>query len=113
MTLWIDAQLPPALAAWITERFQLGARAVRDVSLRQAKDRVIFQAARDADVIIMTKDDDFVRLLEQLGPPPRVLWITCGNTSNARLRGMLQDALPDALLSFERGESLVEISDAQ
>jgi predicted nuclease of predicted toxin-antitoxin system len=61
----------------------------------------------------MTKDDDFIRLLEQFGPPPQVLWITCGNTSNARFRAVLLDALPAALRSFEQGESLVEISDAQ
>lgn len=113
MTIWIDAQLSPSLAPWIRERFQTEARAVRDLGLRHAKDHVIHRAAREAGVIVMTKDDDFIRLLEEFGPPPHVLWITCGNTSNARLRAVLLDALPAALRSFERGESLVEISDAQ
>ncbi len=45
----------------------------------------------------MTKDADFVGLLERLGPPPQVLWVTCGNTSNARLRQILHTALPAAL----------------
>jgi predicted nuclease of predicted toxin-antitoxin system len=113
LTIWIDAQLSPTLAAWITERFQIETRAVRDLGLRDAKDRVIYQAAREAGVIVMTKDADFVRLLERLGPPPQVLWITCGNTSNAHLRAILRGGLPTALRLFERGESLVEISDAQ
>ena len=113
MTIWVDAQLPPALASWIVERFQIEARAVRDFSLRHAKDHVIHRAAREAGVIVMTKDDDFVRLLEQFGPPPQVLWITCGNTSNARPRSILQHMLPSALRSFEQGENLVEISDRQ
>ena len=92
MTIWVDAQLPPALAPWIKERFQIEPRAVRDFSLRHAKDHMIHRAAHEAGVIVMTKDDDFVRLLEQFGPPPQVLWITCGNTSNARLQAILQDA---------------------
>jgi predicted nuclease of predicted toxin-antitoxin system len=34
----------------------------------------------------MTKDGDFVDLLDQHGAPPQVILVTCGNTSNARLR---------------------------
>ena len=60
----------------------------------------------------MTKDSDFLSLIEGLGSPPRVLWITCGNTSNARLRRVLREVLPTALGLLEQGESLVEISDA-
>jgi predicted nuclease of predicted toxin-antitoxin system len=37
----------------------------------------------------MTKDSDFVALLDRFGPPPQVIWITCGNTSNARLKEIL------------------------
>lgn len=33
----------------------------------------------------MTKDSDFVSLLDSAGAPPRVMWVMCGNTSNARL----------------------------
>ncbi len=113
MTIWIDAQLPPALAPWLIERFRIETHAVRDFDLRQAKDRVIYQAARAADVVVMTKDADFVRLVERLGSPPQVLWVTCGNTSNARLRDVLADALPTALQLLDQGEPLVEISDAR
>lgn len=59
----------------------------------------------------MTKDADFVRLLESLGPPPQVIWITCGNTSNAHLRNLLVSAFPRAVDMIASGEWLVEISD--
>ena len=111
MTLWIDAQLSPDLAIWIAEHVQLEVRPVRDLGLRDAKDTEIFLAARAADAVVMTKDADFVDLLERFGPPPRVLWITCGNTSNARLRSVLRGALPAALTLLEHGGPLVEISD--
>lgn len=50
-------------------------------------------------------------LAERYGPPPQVIWITMGNTSNARMREVLDSLLPDALALLERGETLVEIGD--
>ena len=111
MTIWLDAQLSPALAPWIAKTFSIEAVAVRDLSLRDAMDEEIFAAARDATAIVMTKDNDFVRLVEQHGAPPQVIWLTCGNTSNAHLKELLEEALPQALSLLEAGEKLVEISD--
>ncbi len=113
MILWIDAQLSPALARWMSETFSISAYAVRDLGLREAKDPAIFHAAREAGAVVMSKDSDFVYLVEQLGPPPQILWITCGNTSNARLRDILLKSFPEARVLLEQGEPLVEISDAQ
>jgi len=113
VTIWIDAQLSPDLSPWITEHFRIDARAARDLGLRDAKDVEIYLAAREADAIVMTKDADFVGLLERLGPPSRVLWVTCGNTSNARLRQILHTALLTALTLLDQGATLVEISDAE
>jgi len=58
LTIWIDSQLSPDLARWLTEQFRVEARAVRDVHLREAKDREIFEAARRAGAVVMTKDAD-------------------------------------------------------
>ena len=111
MILWLDAQLPPSIARWIQTTFGVEAHPVRDFGLRDAKDTEIFQEARTAQVVVMTKDHDFVELLERLGPPPRVLWVTCGNTSNTQLKEILVGSLPAALRLLEQGERLVEISD--
>ncbi len=59
----------------------------------------------------MTKDVDFVELLEQHGPPPQVVLVTCGNTSNARLRRLVQAAWPTMVAMLDRGEVLVELGD--
>jgi predicted nuclease of predicted toxin-antitoxin system len=48
MLIWIDAQLSPAIAQWISENFQAQAIALRDIGLRDATDRQIFDAARQA-----------------------------------------------------------------
>jgi predicted nuclease of predicted toxin-antitoxin system len=111
VNLWLDAQLSLALAPWITAAFAIPASPLRDLGLRDARDREIFFAARAANVIVMTKDVDFIHLMRVDGPPPRVIWLRCGNTSNARLRNLLLTALPQALALFQTGESLVEVVD--
>lgn len=85
---------------------------MRDIGLRDAEDEKIFRAAKAADVVVMTKNSDFVLLLDQLGPPPQILWVTCGNTSNARLREILTATLNDAIELLNDGERLVEIKSA-
>ena len=86
MTLWIDAQLPPGIAAWIEQKFSITAFALRDIGLRDAEDVDIFKVAIIAGVVMMTKDSDFLYLLNKFGPPPQVLWLTCGNTTNHHLK---------------------------
>jgi len=110
MMIWIDAQMSPAMAAWVSSNFSVSEVAIRDLGLRDAEDKEIFQAARRENAIVMTKDSDFVLLLDRLGAPPQVIWVTCGNTSNARLKEILTNALPKALELLKSGEQLVEIS---
>jgi predicted nuclease of predicted toxin-antitoxin system len=85
MKIWTDAQLPPAIAPWIAREFGLEVRAVRELGLRDASDLEIFLRAKRENAVVMTKDSDFVELMRRLGTPPQVIWLTCGNTSNARL----------------------------
>ena len=54
-------------------------------------------------------DVDFVALLEQHGPPPKVIWVTAGNTSNQCLRRILANVFADATARLDAGESLVEV----
>ena len=111
MKVWLDAQLSPVMAQWLTQHFGVEAVAVRDLGLLQARDRDIFFQARAAGAVVVTKDRDFVALLEAHGSPPQVLWITCGNTSNARLQEIFLGSWPTAAKLLEAGEPLVEVSE--
>lgn len=111
MTVWVDAHLAPAIASWITNTFGVTAFALRDVGLRDAEDLEIFETAKAQGVIVMTKDSDFVNLVDRFGVPPQIIWLTCGNTSNTRLREILSATLPEALELLRAGEALVEIRD--
>ncbi|HYO14831.1 MAG TPA: DUF5615 family PIN-like protein [Thermoanaerobaculia bacterium] len=110
MIVWVDAQLSPALASWLNQVFGIPAYSARHLGLQFARDREIFLAAREAGAVVLTKDRDFVVLVEQLGPPPQVILITCGNTSNEVLRVILWKSFPRALELLRGGERIVEIS---
>ena len=110
MVVWTDAHLSPALAPWLAEAFGVEASALRDLGLRDAEDHAIFGAARLAGAVLNTKDSDFVDLLIRLGPPPQLLWLTCGNTTNAALRTILAGAWPRLVELLDAGEPLIEVS---
>ena len=109
-TIWIDAHLSPAIATWINNTFEdISAFALRDLGLRDAEDWEIFEAAKAQGVIFLTKDSDFADLVERRDVPPKIIWLTCGNTSNARLKEILSATLLDALEFLQKSEKLVEI----
>lgn len=68
MTIWIDAQLTPAIATWIREEFQVDAVAIRELGLRDATDLEIFIAAGKESVTVMTKDADFLQIFGNKRP---------------------------------------------
>ena len=109
MIIWIDAHLSPAIAVWITSTFGITAIALRDIGLRDAEDPEILEAAKAEGVVLMTKDSDFVDLANRFGAPPKIIWLRCGNTSNAQLQNILRSTLLDSLELLRSGEVLVEI----
>ena len=110
MIIWLDAHLSPAVASWMSLEFSVSAIAVRDLGLRDAMDQEIFSAARRANAVVMTKDIDFVRLVEKSGTPPQIILLTCGNTSNTQLRQILKGSFGRTIEWLKKGEPVVEIT---
>jgi len=111
MKLWIDAQLSPAIAAWINRTFDdIEAESVLALGLRDATDPDIFEEAKKSDAVLMSKDDDFIQLIDQRGTPPKLIWITCGNTSNVRMREILSTALLKAIELLQNGEKSLKLA---
>jgi predicted nuclease of predicted toxin-antitoxin system len=109
MKIWIDAHISPGVAAWINENFDFETFSLRGIGLRDADDIEIFQRARAEDVVFITKDSDFVDLVEVRGAPPKVILLRCGNTTNQRLREIFAAHLSEAIARFDEGEIVVEI----
>ena len=62
MKLWLDAQPPPSISVWISNRFKVDTPPVRDLNLLAAKDEDIFFAARKEKAVLISKDFDLSAL---------------------------------------------------
>lgn len=111
MIVWLDAQISPFIALFLKEHFQIDCHSLRALGLRDSSDKDVFAAAKAANAILVSKDIDFVHLINAWGPPPKVIWLTCGNTSNEKLKSILAIHFKRALELMEAGEMLVEIAD--
>lgn len=105
MIIWVDEQLSHALAPWLAARFAIEAYSVHALGFAQADDRQIFEAARSAGAVMMTKD------VYRHGAPPQILLIAIGNSRNARLKTILDETFPAAMELIRSGEPLVQISE--
>ncbi len=108
MKFLVDAQLPPALARWITGQGHQAAH-LFDLGFHSAEDLVVWQRAQDEHAILITKDEDSVDRWLLNDKPVPLLWIRKGNCSNRALLAWLQPLWPDAVQRFEQGERLVEL----
>ena len=110
MTIWVDAHLSPRIESWLSATFDVTAIALRDVGLRDAEDEDIFRAARAVVAVVMTKDSGFPALQQRFGPPPQIIWLTCGNTADKRLQQIFTARFAEAKRLLESGEALVEMT---
>jgi predicted nuclease of predicted toxin-antitoxin system len=104
----VDAQLPPALARWISERGHTATHVIEH-GLQAMDDPLIWQHAQEKNLVIISKDEDFVDrwLLKPEGV--RVVWIRKGNCSNQVLLTWLEPIWLDVAKRLEQGEQLIEL----
>ncbi len=72
MKFLLDENLSPRLINRLNELFP-GLMHVRDVGLKQADNRAIWDWAKANKFAILTTDSDFVALAHRLGWPPKVV----------------------------------------
>ena len=78
---------------------------VRDVGMKAAIDPVIWDYAKDNNLIIVSKDADMHDLSLVLGNPPKVIWLRLGNCSTLQVENLLRRNF-DAIELFYADESL-------
>lgn len=98
MKLLFDEQLSPALLRHLAATFP-GCTHVDRLGLGRASDRQVWEHARNHELIVVTKDVDFVDLQSTLGHPPKVIWRRVGNCSTADLRDLLARNV-ESILAF-------------
>ena len=85
MRFLVDAQLPPALAAYLRSVGH-DAEHVQRIGLGAASDRDIRHRAAAMRAVLITKDADFLTLPQSGAAPPAIVWVRLGNVRNAALR---------------------------
>ena len=108
MKFLVDAQLPPALARWLTAQGH-EAEHVGDNGMQGSPDTAIWDYALRKGATIVTKDEDFAQRATMTDVAPAVIWIRLPNTRRRELLVWFETILPDVLAALERGETLIEV----
>ena len=108
MRFLIDAQLPPGLAD-LFKAAGHDAVHVMDVGLLRAGDIKIGAYAVKANMVVVTKDEDFAVMRRPSKGAPKVVWLRLGNTTNRVLRARMGPALVEILAALGAGEDVIEV----
>jgi predicted nuclease of predicted toxin-antitoxin system len=55
-----------------------------------AADEIVWQLAKEHECLLVTRDEDFLRLSILRGAPPKVVWLAVGNRSNQEIVNLLR-----------------------
>ncbi len=108
MRFLVDAQLPPALARWLTAQGHEAAH-VGDLGMQAASDAAIWDHALASSSAIVTKDEDFAQRKVLADHGPVVVWVRLPNTRRRDLLAWFATVLPEILAAMARGETLIEV----
>jgi len=95
--LLFDENLSPTLPARLAVLFPASEH-VRNLGLARSPDPLIWQHALSAGFTIVSKDEDFHHLSFLRGAPPKVIGLSLGNCSTARLEKLLRERAEEITL---------------
>jgi predicted nuclease of predicted toxin-antitoxin system len=104
----IDNQLPPALARFMESDLGASAVHVTDIGLRDATDLEVWSFASANDFIVISKDEDFVRLVLQK-PTARLVWVRVGNCRRQYLLDVFRKVWPGIVERLGGEDRFIEI----
>jgi predicted nuclease of predicted toxin-antitoxin system len=104
----VDNQLPPALARLI--QFDLGAEAahVADLGMRDASDDELWNYAAKTDSVLISKDEDFVRLVLNT-EAGRLVWVRVGNCRRELLLDVFRRVWPWVIERLDKRDRFIEV----
>jgi predicted nuclease of predicted toxin-antitoxin system len=88
LKLLLDQNLSHRLLPALDKLFPGSTHTSRE-GLARADDHAIWDFAKRGDYVLVTQDADFYERVLLLGPPPKVIWLRCGNTSTAHVEQLL------------------------
>lgn len=96
--IWLDTHISSIIAKWLKEDFGYICKSAFILKLYGLNDMEIYRKAKAAgNVIILSKDSDLVQIVQQFGPPPKVISLTIGNSDNRQLYTFLKERIEHAV----------------
>ena len=108
MKFLVDNQLPPALARMIQSDLGSEALHVTDIGMRNASDVQVWEYASTHAKILISKDDDFLRLF-LIAPTARLVWVRIGNCRRAVLLEVFRRMWPQIVERLEQHDTVIEV----
>jgi predicted nuclease of predicted toxin-antitoxin system len=87
--LLFDENLSHNLVGILAREFP-GCAHVREIGLRAAEDRQIWDYAQTAGLVIVSKDTDFRERSYVEGSPPKIIWLDVGNAGTMVIGELLR-----------------------
>ena len=100
MKLLFDQNLSFRLAPALLDFFPQSIH-VREVKMETATDQIIWDYVAKNDFTIISKDSEFHQRSFLLGPPPKVIWISCGNASTDEILSLIRSS-KNRIIDFQR-----------
>lgn len=104
MKLFLDENLSPKLSNRLSDLFPNSLH-VRDVGMKATIDPIVWDYAKDNDLMIVSKDADMHDLSLVFGNPPKVIWLRLGNCSTLDVENLLRREFR-AIRLFYKNENL-------
>jgi len=89
MKLLFDENLSHKLVWLLADIFPNSVH-VRDVGLKAADDPLVWEYAKDHNLMIVSKDSDMHQRSFVFGSPPKILWVRLGNCSTSDVEKLLR-----------------------
>lgn len=90
MKLLFDQNLSFKLVGQLVDLFP-GSSQVRLLGLETADDRAIWKQAQVEAFALVSLDADFAEMAALYGPPPKVIWLRCGNQPTSVIGSILRN----------------------
>ena len=90
MKLLFDENLSFKLCRRLADEFPNSSQ-VKLLGLEESDDRVIWNYAKTERMTLVTHDSDFADMAALYGPPPKVLWLRCGNQPTETIEKILRE----------------------
>jgi predicted nuclease of predicted toxin-antitoxin system len=100
MKLLFDQNLSFKLCQLLADVFP-NSNQIRLLGMEEANDRAIWEYAKANGFILVSQDADFADMATLYGPPPKVIWLRCGNQPTNAIEQRLRDH-GEAIAAFEQ-----------